>query len=156
MLKDSAVQSGIPARSDFKITVNAKTGQGVVISNYAAKTVDFPSAATDDDIYLVDKERIPTGINTAYTQYPDSFDEFNTVVNGDFVKLRKYPAGSEFNTTEVANVNAMANAVGKYMLVDTNGNWDFTANSGADASKYTFTGTANAGSTVLYNIMVGE
>lgn len=155
MIRELLVQdTGHPAPSYYTINAaNAKTGMGVVITNAAALEVGYPGSAADENVYFLHKERIPTGINAAYTNLPDTFDEFVNIVNGSKVKMRHYEPGDVIATDQIntTNVNAIVNA--SYVKVGTDGKIDATANSGADASKMQFLGKEVIGGIDMYKIL---
>ena len=156
MLRELLVQDiGRPAPSYFTLNASggAVTGMGVVITNAAALEVGFPGSATDTNVYFLEKERIPTGINAAYPNLPDTFEEFVTIPNGAKVKMRHYLPGEMIATDQIntTNVNAIVNAT--YLAVGTDGKLDTTANSGADASKIQFMGKEVIGGIDMYKIL---
>ena len=155
MIRELLVQDyGHPAPSYYTINASdAKTGMGVVITNAAALEVGYPEAAADENVYFLHKERIPTGINTAYTYLPDTFDEFVNITNGAKVKMRHYLPGEMIATDQInaSNVNAIVNAA--FVKVGTDGKIDVTANSGADASKMKFMGKEVIGGIDMYKIL---
>ena len=118
MLRDIIAheQKAVPAY--YKAAAELKTGMGVVV-DVTDGTVDLPSAETADNIYLVDKERVPVGEMAARTQFSDYEVAFNTVASGEFVKLRHFDAGEEFATDAFTG----AIAKGDYVTVGTAGKW---------------------------------
>ncbi|MFA6832560.1 MAG: hypothetical protein WCR36_09895 [Bacteroidaceae bacterium] len=81
----------------YKADVAMVTGMAVV-KNMADKTADMPAAATVDGIFLVNKERIPTGINTARTDMSDYDDDFCNIKVGEPVKLIPMYVGERYAT----------------------------------------------------------
>lgn len=157
MYKDIYVREFAPAISDFTLNANggARTGMACVISNAATKEVALANGATDN-IYVMDKERVATGINASYQNLPDSFEEFNVIADGESPILRKLIAGEVFGVDEeaIANVTTFVNAA---YLTTADGKWTPSANAGADATKYAQTGrTTMVGGTKLYQIAVNE
>lgn len=133
MLRELINHGGKAAETTYVAATELKTGMGVV------KTVDgkaaLPSEATADNIFLVDKERIPTGINAGRTYLSDYEAEFNTVAAGDRVKLPEYDFGEKFATSEYATALAEGD-IGKTLHVGTDGKWAVAT----DASVYRFEG----------------
>lgn len=109
-------QKAVPAI--YKAAAALKTGMGVVI-DLATETADVPSAASSADIYLVDKERVPTGANAARVNFSDYEEEFNTVAKDELVKLHHYCAGEQFATDQFTGTIE----VGEAVEVGTNGKW---------------------------------
>lgn len=96
------------------------TGMGVIKN--ADGTFEFPAAATGADIFLVDKERIATGMMAGYDgQLSDYYEEFVTVKGGEFAKLIKYVAGERFATDQVTGLDALV--PGKALEVGADGKW---------------------------------
>ena len=121
MLRDNIVNDGKFAIATHKAEADCSTGMGVVI-DVATKTFAVPSEETATDIYLIDKERIPTGINASKTDYSDYFEEFVTVEKDEFAKLVKYVRGESFLTDQIGS-DVTADAVGKRVAVGTDGKW---------------------------------
>jgi hypothetical protein len=156
MYKEIYVREFAPAISDYVLNAanGARTGMACVISNAAAKEVGL--ATGDANLYVMDKERIATGINATYQNLPDSFEEFNVFANGDRPIMRKLIPGEVFAVDEkaIANVSNFVNAA--YLTANA-GMWEPTANAGVDTSKYVQTGrTTMVGPTKLYQIAVNE
>ena len=133
MLRELINHGGKAAETTYVAASEMKTGMGVV------KTIDgtatFPEEATSDNIFIVDKERIPTGVNAGRTNLSDYETEFNTVAQGDRVKLCEYGFGEKFATSEYADGLADGDA-GKTLAVGTDGKWAVAT----DASIYRFEG----------------
>ena len=156
MYKDIYVREFAPAISDFVLNAanGARTGMACAITNAATKEVGL--ATGTDNLFVMDKDRVATGINAAYQNLPDSFEEFNTFENGDKPILRKLVDGEVFavDAEAIANVSNFVNAA--YLTANA-GLWEPTANAGADTSKYVQTGrTTMVGGTKLYQIAVNE
>ena len=152
MFRELRVQDyGAPVPTDYVLnaTNGAQVGMGVVITNAAAKEVGFPSAATDKNVYFLQKERIPTGINTAYTNLPDTFEEYVTLANGDLVKMRHYLPGEMIATDQInaSNKDAIVNA--SYVAVGADGLVDASAN----ATSMQFMGSEVIGGVEMYKIL---
>lgn len=157
MYKDIYVREFAPAISDFKLNANggARTGMACVITNAAAKEVGLADG-TDANLYVIDKDRVATGINATYQNLPDSFEEFNVLANGERPILRKLIPGEVFAVDAEVIVN-VPNFVNAAYLTTNAGKWIPTANAGADTSKYVQTGrTTMVGATKLYQIAVTE
>lgn len=138
MVRDIEIHGGKDAPANNKAVKACSTGMGVVLDR-SAKTFDLPSAATSENIYVVHKERIPTGLNAAATDLSDYFEEFNTVAEDEFAPLYTYDFGEQFATDQFDNTTLKAGAENTAAAVGTDGKW--TAASGA--SKYRFVGIYN-------------
>lgn len=121
MLRDNIVNDGKFAIATHKAEAAVYTGMGVVV-NVATKTFAVPSKETATDIYLIDKERIPTGINASKTDYSDYFEEFVTVKENELAKLVKYVRGESFLTDQIAS-DIKEDVVGKRVAVGVDGKW---------------------------------
>ena len=151
MVRDLMVNEGKIAPANNKAAAACTTGMGVVIDR-ATKTFAFPAAATADNIYVVHKERIPTGIYAAQTDFSDYFAQFNTVEQDEFAPLWMYEFGEEFavdayDATTVTETNA-----GKMLAVGTDGKWTVAGN--GVASKYRFVDLWNDAGHTLARIEV--
>lgn len=124
------------APADCKAAAAVATGMGVIMDR-AAKTFAVPTSETAGDIYVVNKERIPTGIYAAQTNFSDYFEQFNEVAKDEYAPLYNFDYG------EIFAVDAYDSAIadtdkGSRLAVGTDGKWKI-AGSGV-ASKYVFNG----------------
>ncbi len=119
MLRNLDVKFGKPVYAGYKADADMITGMGVVIDE-ETKTVGFPEAETADNIYIVDKERVPTGLNAAREDFSDYEEEFVTVKQGDPVKIHA-PEGSERRATDQFVATGLA--IDDAMAVGTDGKW---------------------------------
>lgn len=148
MIRELINHGGKAAEATYVAATELKTGMGVVKNTDG--TCSVPTAATAQNIYLVDKERIPTGTNAGKTYLSDYEDEFNTVAAGDCVKLPEYDSGEVFATSEYDTALTAADA-GKTLHVGTDGKWAVAT----EASPYRFEGFyTDAGSHTLAKIAV--
>ena len=97
MLRDIRTLFDKPVPTTYKAAADLATGMAVVL-NDADNTAKFADAPTSANLWFVDKERIPTGINAGRENISDYEPEYNTVKSGEFVKLKKYLPGEEFAT----------------------------------------------------------
>jgi len=134
--------------AQYKADADMVTGMGVV-KNFADKTADLPSVETAEGIFFVNKERIPTGINTARAEMSDYDDDFVKIVEGEFVKLITPLAGEVYGTDQYVSTDLQ---VGDVMSVETNGKWK-KAGAGV-TSRFVYTGTHNDNGKVLARIEV--
>ena len=119
MLRELINHGGKAAEATYVAATELKTGMGVVKN--ADGTCSLPEAATSKNIFLVDKEHIPTGVNAGRTYLSDYEDEFNTVAQGDRVKLPEYDFGEKFATSEYTGLTD--SDIGKAVEVGTDGKW---------------------------------
>ena len=115
MLRDNFVTLNKPIPATYKAAAAMKTGMGVVIDD-ANKQVKFPTGATSENVYFVNKERIA---QTAGSQanLSDYDDLYTTIASGEFVKIEKYLPGEEFLT----DAKGTTATVGKVLAVGTDG-----------------------------------
>ena len=139
MLRELMVNEGHIAPAGYAATTNCKTGMGVQISHSTGKFA-FPSAESATNIFVVKKERYPSGVNAANTQFSDYDEDFNTVKAGEYAPLCNYYAGESFATDQYGSTVKEEN-VGKYVAVGADGKWTIAASS-VD-SEYVFLGLHN-------------
>lgn len=120
MLRELINHGGKAAEATFVAATELKTGMGV-IKNIDG-TCSVPAEATSANIFLVEKARIPTGVNTGRTYLSDYEPEFVTVAKGDRVKLCEYDFGEMFGTDQFAEGLTDGDA-GKTLHVGTDGKW---------------------------------
>jgi len=121
MLRERITHQHKAADTYLKAAANMVTGMGVV-KDEVTGTFKFPTAATSANIYLVDKERIPTGINAARTDMSDYDEDYTAVKKNEFAKLPRYDAGERFATDQYATALTDA-AIGKTLAVGADGKW---------------------------------
>lgn len=119
MLRELINHGGKAAEATFVAATELKTGMGV-IKNIDG-TCSVPAEATSANIFLVEKARIPTGVNTGRTNLSDYEPEFVTVAKGDRVKLCEYDFGEVFGTDQFAGLTD--GDAGKTLHVGTDGKW---------------------------------
>lgn len=137
--------------STYKAEVAMKTGMGV-LKDFANKTAEFPAAETAEGIFLVDKERVPTGTDCARGDMSDYDKAFTDVAANEFVKLPTYVAGEAFGTDQFVSAGLTA---GNRVAVGTDGKWK---KAGASiSSRYVYTGIhSDAGNTLARIEVAGE
>ena len=135
MIRDMRRNGAQPKDTMHKAEVNMATGMGVVIKD--AYTVTLPSDESASNIYVVTKERIPTGINAARTDMSDYDDDFVKIRAGEFVGLERYTDGEKFATDQFKASDFSDDAVAGFAVsVGTDGVWAKST----VASKYIFDG----------------
>lgn len=151
MLRDLIVNAQDAAIAGYTVTTAAATGMGVVITDEDKKTVGLPEAETAVDVFVLQKARVPEGLNCARTDFSDYDPDFNTFAADEQVVLHKYDIGERFA------VDAFAAALtdsdkGKKVAVGTDGKWKVATG----ASKYVFYGMMNDNGHTLAKIKVVE
>lgn len=119
MLRNLQIKPNKPVMTTYKTEVKMSTGMGVV-KDYAANTVGFPDAETATNIFIVDKERIATGINAGRGELSDYEPEFNTLEIGEFVKLQEPESGERRAVDQYVDTGLVE---GVAMSVGTDGKW---------------------------------
>lgn len=133
MLRELINHGGKAAEATYVAASELKTGMGVVKN--VDGTCSVPTEATSANIFLVEKARIPTGVNTGRSNLSDYENEFVTVGKGDHVKLCEYDFGEVFGTDQIADGLTDAEK-GKTLHVGTDGKWAVAT----EASIYRFRG----------------
>lgn len=119
MLRELQATMNKPANSMYKAGEKKIITGMAVVKNEAKKTFEFADAETAADIFFVDKERIPTGINCARGDMSDYDENFVTLEENEHGKLIAYYTGERFATDQydetdlVSGVRVAANAEGK-------------------------------------------
>lgn len=150
MLRELQVTMNKPANAMYACAeTEAKTGMAVV-KNEAAKTFGFAGSETATNLFFVDKERVPSGVNAGRANLSDYTDEFVTVANGEKAKLIAYYVGERFATDAVTGIDALN--VGDKLAAGTDGMLVKTVGT----SKYVFAGIymdANAHKLALVEVV---
>lgn len=135
MLREFRVNYADAPSAMFKAGTELKTGMGVV-KNYVDGTLELPSSATAEGIFLVYKMPYPTGRDAAFDDFSDYYEPFHTVDEGEFAVAYSYDGDSAFGTDQyAATITAASLAAGpKYVAVGTDGKWDIAAS--GENSKY--------------------
>ena len=141
MIRDMRRNGAQPKDTMHKAEVAMVTGMGVVIKD--ATTVALPSAETASNIYVVTKERIPTGINTARVDMSDYDEDFVNIKAGEFIGLERYTDGEKFATDQFKAGDFGEGAVAGFAVsVGVDGKWQ-KATVSTMPSKYVFDGFHN-------------
>ena len=151
MLRSVIEHDNKSAPAYMKVAAAAKTGMGVVISS---GQLAFPSAATADDIYVLNKARVPEGLLAAAEVLSDYEEQFNTFAAGDYAVAENFDFGEQFATDQYNATNLTDANAGKVLVVGTDGKWDLATST--TTSKYIFVGLFNDGSHVLARIRVSD
>lgn len=100
MLRELQVTKDKPANSMYKSGEEAIITGMAVVKNESNKTFEFASAETASDLFFVDKERVPSGLNAARGDMSDYDEDFVTLKENEFGKLITYYAGERFATDQ--------------------------------------------------------
>lgn len=149
MLRDLEVHEILVVDATFKAGKELKTGMGV-IRNWKTGVADTPAALTSADLVFVQKDRVPTGRNTAFTNFSDYEEEFNTVAENELFVAYVYPANTLFATDQYDTATLTDEIDPTYVAVDTDGKFT-TATA---ASIYQFVGIMNDNGHKLAKIRV--
>ena len=138
MIRDMQKNGAQPKNTMYKAGADMQTGMGVVIKD--TSTVGFATAETASGVYVVTKERVPSGTNAAKQDMSDYDEDFVNIETGEFVGLERYTDGEKFATDQfVAGDFADGTAGGFVCSVGTDGKWK-KATKSTVASKYVFEG----------------
>ena len=135
MLRELQVTKDKPANSMYKSGEEKIVTGMAVVKNESNKTFEFASAETAADLFFVDKERVPSGINAARGDMSDYDEDFTTLKENEFGKLIAYYVGERFAVDQYVEsglevgVRVSANANGKLIKA-----------TGTVVSKYVFKG----------------
>ena len=141
MIRDMRRNGAQPKDTMHKAEVAMVTGMGVVIKD--ATTVALPSVETASNVYVVTKERIPTGINTARIDMSDYDEDFVNIKAGEFIGLERYTDGEKFATDQFKAEDFGEGAVAGFAVsVGVDGKWQ-KATVSTMPSKYVFDGFHN-------------
>lgn len=153
MLRTMIENDGKLVLGGFKTAGEYHTGMGVT-KNESTGVATVPTAETGTGIFVLNKERIPTGVNAARTEFSDYDTEFNTFTDGEQCLLVPYGANEKFAVDQYDATNCVAANIGKYAAVGTDGKWTIAA--AATSSQYVFLGLHNdAGHTLAMFEVVG-
>lgn len=149
MLRELIVHEGIAVDATFSAKTAMKTGCGVV-KNFSTHEVEFPASASSANICIVEKARIPTGINAAKTHFSDYDEDFINVAEGEKIVAYVFPVGSTFATDQFDATALTADGGEKYV----EWNEDGQAVAATAASIYKFIGIHNDNGHALAKIYV--
>ena len=90
MLRELQVTKDKPANSMYKSGEEKIVTGMAVVKNESNKTFEFASAETASDLFFVDKERVPSGVNAARGDMSDYEEDFTTLKENEFGKLIAY------------------------------------------------------------------
>ena len=113
------VAKNIPAIYTAKTAM--VTGMGVQI-DLSKKQLILPAEETAENIYFVEKERVPEGIYAGVANLSDYFEQFVKVKEGEFAKAIPNYEGEMYGTDQYDD-SVVQSAVDKYLAVGTDGKW---------------------------------
>lgn len=101
MIRDFIINGAKAPDAMHKAKVAMVTGMAVVKEDSATdKYANITSDETVADIYFVDKERVPSGINTARGDMSDYDEDFVNIKADEPISLDKYAPGEKFGTDQ--------------------------------------------------------
>ena len=125
--------------ADATYTANAACVTGMaVVKDTANKLAKFPSAATAENLFFVQKERYASGVNAAYTNLSDYDTAFTNVASGEFVVLYSFDYDEVFATDAFTGSTLVDADIGKTLVANTSGL--LTPATSTATSKYYFEG----------------
>lgn len=150
MLRIRRQNESKPAPAQFKNGTGGvvKTGSGVVL-DLVTNEFKYPSTNTAANIYVADQERYLKGINAAYNDQSDYFEDFVEIPNGERAKLMGFGKLDKFATDQYV---ATGLTVGNRLMVNTSGQW--VRATGTIASVYVFAGIVKDNGRDLMDIEV--
>ena len=135
MIRELQVTKDKPANSMYKSGEEKIVTGMAVVKNEANKTFEFASAETAADLFFVDKERVPSGINAARGDMSDYDEDFTTLKENEFGKLIAYYVGERFAVDQYVESN-----LEKGVRVSANTDGKLIKATGTVTSKYIFKG----------------
>lgn len=151
MLREFRVNGADAPSAMFQAAVELKTGMAVV-KNYVDGTLELPSEATAEGLFLVQKAPILTGRDAALTDVSDYYEPLNTVEAEEFAVAYSYRDDSAFGTDQYDAASLTDDAAPCRVAAGTDGKWT----KATGASKYLFVGLYNDAGHILAQIEVTE
>lgn len=150
MIRELGTNYGKNIPAQYTAAVAMTTGMGVQV-DAANNTVILPAAATADNIYFLEKERVAEGIYAGVANLGDYFEQFVNVKAGEHVKIIPALAGELYAVDQFASA-VVADDKGKRLAVGTDGKWAVAGST--VASRFEFEGFYTDGSHKLAMIRV--
>lgn len=134
MLRNRIVNGQKASDATYVAHTDLKRGMGVA-KGVDGKTAFVSSAEMGGmfNVFVVDRDNLPEGIETVYTDRPDTF--FDDIKEGSYVILRPYVVGESFYTDQYT---AGAEVDGTNLCAGVDGKWNKTTN---EVSKFISRGT---------------
>lgn len=152
MIRDFRINGAKAPDAMHKAKVAMLTGMGVVKEDSSTdKFANVTSTETVADIFIVDKERVPSGINCARGDMSDYDDDFVKIKANEPVSMDKYPAGEKFGTDQYDET------ITKELSIGTRVSWkNGLVTKSTVASPYVFKGFHNDNGHLLAMIEVSD
>ena len=153
MIRDFIINGAKAPDAMHKAKVDMVTGMAVVKEDSATdKYVNITADETVADIYFVDKERVPSGVNAARGDMSDYDEDFVNIKADEMVSLDKYAPGEKFGTDQFDDTSLVSD-----IAVDTRVSFkDGKAMKATIASPYIFKGFYNDNGHTLAQILVSD
>jgi hypothetical protein len=119
MLRELQTVIGKNVAANYKAATAMVTGMGVVKDTANGKFA-FASTPTATNVFFLNKERVPTGINTAKTDMSDYDTNFTALVENEFGKLVTPVVGEVYGTDQYVSAGL---SVDNALMVGTDGKW---------------------------------
>lgn len=101
MLRELRTNGAKAASTMYRAETEMNTGMGVVKKETALnKMIGFPIEETAENLYFVNKENLPTGLNCARGEMSDYDDNFVKIVSNELIKIEKYTEDEKFITDQ--------------------------------------------------------
>lgn len=152
MVRDFIINGAKAPDAMHKAKVAMVTGMGVVKEDSATdKFANITDAETVADIFIVDKERVPSGLNCARGDMSDYDEDFVNIKANEMVSMDEYHAGEKFGTDQYDDT------ITKDLAIGTRIAWKAgLATKATIASPYVFKGFHNDNGHMLAQIEVSD
>jgi len=152
MIRDFRINGAKAPDAMHKAKVTMVTGMGVVKEDSTTdKFANISDTETVADIFIVDKERVPSGINCARGDMSDYDEDFVGIKANEPVSMDKYHAGEKFGTDQYDET------ITKELAIDTKVAWKNGLMTKATiASPYVFKGFHNDNGHLLAQVEVSD
>ena len=104
--------------ADATYTADVALVRGMAVKKSGGEAV-LTTTATGVDIFVVDNQAIPTGIDTLRGELSDYYTSFENIAVGGSLLLKSYEKGEEIATDQVTGTPAD----GTYLVAGTDGKW---------------------------------
>lgn len=152
MVRDFIINGAKAPDAMHKAKVDMVTGMGVVKEDSATdKFANITEEETVADIFIVDKERVPSGLNCARGDMSDYDEDFVKIKANEMVSMDKYHAGEKFGTDQYDET------ITKDLAIDTRVAWKKgLATKATIASPYVFKGFHDDNGHMLAQIALSD
>lgn len=111
------LQTIVGKNADAMLTADVAMVRGMGVQKVGTEAI-LPIATTCDNIFLVTKETIPTGLLSIQGELSEYTDEFEDIAVGEHVVLIKPMVGERYATNQFATTKPKIN---EYLIVGTDG-----------------------------------